>query len=193
MAAMSIASHPEETGAARPPEDFHARILRQRRLLLARTREETAASDQMDVLEFGLGSEVYAVEQRYVEEAFIPAVEILPIPFTPPFVLGVIRRRGRVLAVIDLAELSHGAVPARPERNGPPPLVVLRHGGMEFALAVDVIRMIRRIDRQVISTDRGAISEALAPWAAGITADPVLILDAGKLLEDPALIVNIGV
>lgn len=189
---MSVASHPEETGA-RPSEEFHVRILRQRCLLLAKTREETGASDQIDVLEVGLGGEVYAFERQYVEEVFIPTAAILPVPFTPLFVLGIIRRRGRVLAVIDLAELSHGAVPRLTERSGPPPLVVLRHGGMEFALAVDAIRMVRQIDRQTINADRGAVAEALAAWAIGITSEPVIILDAGKLLEDPALIVDLGV
>jgi chemotaxis signal transduction protein len=193
MTTMSVASHPEDSGADRPADDYRSRVLRQRRLFLAKAREEMAAGDQVDVLEISLGNEVYAFERQYVEEAFIPTADILPIPFTPLFVLGVVRRRGRVLAVIDLAELSHGAVPRLAERSGPPPLVVLRHGGMELALAVDAIRMVRRIDRQDIGVDRGAISEALAAWTIGVTAEPVILLDAGRLLEDPALIVDLGV
>jgi purine-binding chemotaxis protein CheW len=63
--------------------------------------EALQAKAQIQVLTFALGSEVYAVEAKYVEGIYF-AERLVPVPCTPDFVVGVMNVRGRILSVIDL-------------------------------------------------------------------------------------------
>lgn len=79
-----------------------AQILRDRAHLLARPPEQAATADtQLEVLEFRLAQERYAVETRHVREV-CPLKDLTPLPCTPPFVLGVVNVRGCILPVLDL-------------------------------------------------------------------------------------------
>ena len=55
----------------------------------------------LELLEFRLASERYAVESRLVQEVH-PLRDLTPLPCTPPFVLGIVNVRGRILPVLDL-------------------------------------------------------------------------------------------
>src|ERR1700712_5225839 len=78
------------------------RILRERARLLARVPEsEPVAGAVLELLEFSLAQERYAVENRFVREV-CPLKELTPLPCTPPFLLGVVNVRGRILPVLDL-------------------------------------------------------------------------------------------
>src|SRR5882757_6299566 len=77
-------------------------ILRARARVLARPPERQAeAGAMLDLLEFRLAQECYAVENRYVQEV-CPLKELTPLPCTPPFLLGIVNVRGRILPVLDL-------------------------------------------------------------------------------------------
>src|SRR5208282_3436424 len=60
-----------------------------------------AAGAVFELLEFRLAQERYALESRWVREvsAF---KELTPLPCCPPFVLGIVNVRGRILPVLDL-------------------------------------------------------------------------------------------
>src|SRR5438105_2245634 len=77
-------------------------ILHARAQALARAPERASATEaSLDVLEFRLGKERYAVESRYVRE-IIPLKTLTPLPCTPSFVAGIVNVRGRIVAVLDL-------------------------------------------------------------------------------------------
>src|SRR6476661_1276514 len=77
-------------------------ILRARPVALAASRQRAApAGPTLDLLEFRLAHESYAVETRYVE-AVVPLKDLTPLPCTPPFVLGIVNVRGRIVPVIDV-------------------------------------------------------------------------------------------
>lgn len=79
-----------------------AQILRARAKALAQPpKDEPEADTLLDVLEFRLAEERYAVEIRHVSEVH-PLKELTPLPGTPAFVLGVVNVRGRILPVVDL-------------------------------------------------------------------------------------------
>src|ERR1700726_1698325 len=77
-------------------------ILPARAHALARPPAHTPAAETMlDVLEFRLAQERYAIETRYVREVH-PLKDLTPLPCTPPFVLGIVNVRGRIVPVFDL-------------------------------------------------------------------------------------------
>src|SRR6059036_3053577 len=77
-------------------------ILRARAQALARTPERgQVAGTLLELLEFRLAQERYALENRYVVEV-CPLKELTPLPCTPPFVLGIVNVRGRIMPVFDL-------------------------------------------------------------------------------------------
>jgi len=62
-------------------------ILRARARALARPRERTPVAEaSLELLEFRLAQECYALETRYVREVY-PLKDLTPLPCTPPFVL----------------------------------------------------------------------------------------------------------
>ncbi len=82
------------------------RILRERAVHLARpTGSSTPQGALLELLEFRLASERYAVETRYVSEVH-PLRDLTPLPGTPPFVRGIVNLRGRILPVYDLKSSS---------------------------------------------------------------------------------------
>lgn len=61
----------------------------------------------MDLLYFRLGDAAYAIALGAIADV-APAGPIYPVPLSPPAVLGLAERRGRPIAVIDLACLLDG-------------------------------------------------------------------------------------
>ena len=85
-----------------PGADQTKRILRERALALAAEPGETQTlADSIEVVEFLLAHERYAVESSYVREVY-PLENLTPLPCTPGFVLGIVNLRGEILSVIDL-------------------------------------------------------------------------------------------
>ena len=90
-----------------------SRVLKERAELLAQviTPDDDAAAT-IQVLEFLLGSERYAVDTSSVREVNV-LKEITPVPRTPDFILGVISVRGRICSVVDLGRVF-GLPPSEP-------------------------------------------------------------------------------
>jgi chemotaxis signal transduction protein len=80
---------------------------------------------------FASGGRWFAIDVAAVAE-IVPRGTVVPMPRTPPHVLGVTAYRGQVIAVIDLARLlgEAGATPP----SGNPRLVVLQGEGCRLAI-----------------------------------------------------------
>ena len=95
-----------------------SRILKERAVALAQVataKDDEAATVQ--VLEFLLGTERYAVDASSVREVNV-LKEITPVPRTPDFILGVIGVRGRICSVVDLGRSSACRRASRAPRPG---------------------------------------------------------------------------
>ena len=96
------------------PSDPHA-LLQEQALLQQRARALAKPADQpvhgadalgadaLEVLEFALAQERYAVETRHVREV-LALRQLTPLPCTPSFVLGIVNVRGHMVPVLDLKE-----------------------------------------------------------------------------------------
>src|SRR5665647_997435 len=105
------ASHPDEKSEVNreseephsmPDDEEQSRILIARAQVLARQPEkEEVAAGRIEIIEFLLAYERYGIESSYIGEVY-PLKDLTPIPCTPPFVLGVMNVRGKIISVIDM-------------------------------------------------------------------------------------------
>ncbi len=164
-----------------------ATILKARAMALARPiAREVRAEGRLDVVEFLLAHERYAIESRFVAEVF-PFGDLAPLPGTPAFVVGIVNFRGRVLSVLDLKVFFQLPVKGLNDRNR---AIVLRSERMEFGILIDALNCTRRIAPDSLQEALPTLSGIREKYLKGVTADAVVVLDGGKLLADAALVVQ---
>jgi purine-binding chemotaxis protein CheW len=170
-----------------PDVDETRQILEQRAQLLAREPLKTQAADaSIEVLEFNLAYEKYAIASEYVREVY-PLEDLTPLPCTPAFVLGIINLRGMILSVIDIKKFFD-----LPEKGltDLDKVIVLESAQMEFGILADAICGVRRILRTDIQPSLPTLTGIREDYLLGVTAERLVILDAQRLLADEALIVQ---
>lgn len=163
-----------------------AALLLARAQALARRSEEAPAGAAIELLEFRLGRESYAVETRHVGEV-VPLTELAPVPCTPPFILGVVNVRGRITAVIDVPRFLE--LPAR-GLTDLHHVILVRNKERELGLLADVIVGVRQQPLDTLQPALPALGGARAGCFRGVTAGRLMVLELERLLADPALIVH---
>ncbi len=163
------------------------RIFRKRAELLAReTDQHEREEEQIDVVEFILSGEQYAIESAYVNAAH-SMKDLTQLPCTPPFVLGVVNMRGKILSVIDLRVFFELPRRALSDLNM---LIVLQNDTMKFAILADVIVGSRRIPRTSLLATLPTLTGIRAEYLLGITPERLVVLDGGKVLCDSRMVVH---
>jgi purine-binding chemotaxis protein CheW len=163
-----------------------ARILHERARSLARTRLEPVAGTRLEVLEFRLAAERYAVESRHVRGVY-PLRDLTPLPCTPRFVLGIVNVRGRIVPVLDLKKFFD-----LPERGLTDlhRVVLVQGGELELGLLADVIVGIRQIAPESLQPSLPTLSGIRAEYLKGIAEEQLVVLALERLLTDPKIIVH---
>jgi purine-binding chemotaxis protein CheW len=164
-----------------------AQILRARARALARPPQvaETAGSS-LEVLEFRLARESYAVETRHVQEVH-PLKNLTPLPCTPPFVLGVVNVRGRITPVIDIKKFFDLPDKGLTDLHR---IILVRGNGLELGLLADVIVSVRRVRLDSLQASLPTLTGIRAAYLKGVTAERLVVLDLDRLLADPKIVVN---
>ena len=152
---------------------------RRRALLEARARaiaeaREAPRTEGIPVLAFRLGGRVLAVEVADVGQV-LESRGIWPLPASPPWLLGALVARTRIVPVLDLRPLLgfpvSGTVLLRR-------VVVLERGGEAYAVAVEQLEGRRDVpSAEVVPPGPGPFK-----WA---TADGVAVLDLDGLPPPP--------
>jgi purine-binding chemotaxis protein CheW len=161
-------------------------ILKERARALAREAESAAtAKDCLDVIEFRLASETYAIEYAFVREV-LPLKDITPLPGTPSFILGIVNLRGQILSIVDLRSFFN--LPARGlgDLNK---VIVIRDDRMEFGILADDILGIKAIPRIGIQPPIPTLTGIGADYLRGITGSGTIILDGNAILRDGRIVV----
>lgn len=170
-----------------PGADETARILHQRALALALQPDAAPARQHgMDVIEFGLADERYAVESSHVREVY-PLENLTALPCTPAFVRGIVNLRGEIISVIDLRGFFDLAQTGLPDLNK---IIVLESASMVFGILADAIFGVRRIALAEIQPSLPTLTGIRERYLKGITAQRTVILDAAKLLADEDIVVR---
>ena len=170
-----------------PGADETGRILRERALALAAEPARTQTQDEsIEVLEFLLAHEHYAVESSHVREVY-PLENLTPLPCTPAFVLGIVNLRGEIVSVIDLRKFFDLPQTGLPDLNK---VIVLESANMVFGILADAILGVRRIALAEIQPSLPTLTGIREKYLKGITPERTVVLDAGKLLADEDIVVQ---
>ena len=172
-----------ESGYSPNPEDTK-RILKARATALARAPEKTRHGDVIEVLEFLLAHESYAVETQFVREVYT-IKDYTPLPGTPPFVVGLINVRGQIVSVIDIKKFFDMPDKGISDLNK---VVIIHDDMMEFGVLADSTPGVLRIPMNEIQPPLPTLTGIREQFLKGITSAGVAILDAGKLLADKDII-----
>jgi purine-binding chemotaxis protein CheW len=159
-------------------------ILKKRADALAVPARDERESEGINVVVFTLGGERFALESAYLKEVS-PATEIVPVPCTPSFVLGIVSLRGEVVSIIDLRKFFELPEVGLSDMNR---LLVLSSGMMRFGVLADTVegaKIIRPEDLKKLPTLSGVREEYLM----GVSPSGITVLDGGKLLADRSIIV----
>jgi purine-binding chemotaxis protein CheW len=145
------------------------RILQERAAAVAQARDDAQVGG-MPVLAFKVGGERYAVEVKAVFQV-VDAAGLTPLPATPPWVLGAILARTRVVPVIDLRALLGLEGGGMSDLSK---VVVLEDGGELFGLAVEELEGRIDLEPETLATS----SDGPFSW---IAPDRLAVLDLGRL------------
>jgi purine-binding chemotaxis protein CheW len=162
-------------------------ILQRRAQLIARPLvSEKEQKDQIIVVDFVLIPERYAIAGQFVSEV-IQLPDFCPLPGTPPFVVGVINNRGRILSIINLKNFLNLPTKGITELNK---VIVVRWGQIEFGILVDAVHGTRYLDTDQILPAPAGFSGIDGTFISGVTADGMILLEASALFSQAHLIVN---
>jgi purine-binding chemotaxis protein CheW len=181
------ASQEALTRDARLTGDVADAILKTRAESLARENgADSSAKEMLDIVAFMLGQERYGVESRYVREVY-PLIELVTLPGTPLFVLGIVNIRGQVLSVIDLGMLFDLPPRGVGEYDR---IIVLHNDEMEFGLLGTAILGLTRIPRDALQQSLPTLTGIREKFLLGVTRDRMAVLNAEQLLSDSSMVVH---
>lgn len=172
-----------------------ARILQDRARMLSRQLETgNARDDILHLLTFTLGQERYGIEITYVKEVQpIKHQMWSEVPCAPRFIAGVVTIRGHIYSMMHIGRFFGAKTHALSE-NAHLVMITNAHnesaGAMELCLVSDDIPRIEPILPESIQPAPDAISQGTQAYIHGVAAPLLMVLNAGRLLSDPAVIVD---
>ena len=170
-----------------PDAEAAKRILKTRAQALAKKPEKKEADDDyIEVVEFVLAYEKYAVETRHVREIY-PLEHLTALPCTPAFVLGIVNVRGEILSVIDLKKFFDLPEKGLTDLNK---VIVLKSENMRFGILADAVVGAGRVRVDDIQPSLPTLTGVREAYLKGVTAERAVILDVEKLLADEKIIVQ---
>lgn len=147
--------------------------LRERARALSRSVDPAVAPGR-DVLVFECGGGQYAIDAAHARE-ILPLPFLTPVPRAPPFVAGIIHRRGEILMLVDVPTLVGLPVTGVVDRTK---VIVVGPAGREVGIVAEGVEGIRAIAPEAIAP---ALDEA--PFVAGVAGGAVVLLDVEAFLS----------
>jgi purine-binding chemotaxis protein CheW len=156
-------------------------ILQERAKSIAGRNKTVGEADGslISVVEFLLKPERYAIEEKYISEVLF-LKDIAPIPGTPPFVMGVINLRGRIVTVVNLKSLFRLKEKGLTDLNK---VIVIQNENMEFGIVSDVIVGSKTIDTGRLCEPPLTLHGDGAEFISGVTSDGLILLNTVALLS----------
>jgi purine-binding chemotaxis protein CheW len=110
------------------------------------SESETASTEEISVVAFSLGHEVYGMELQEVREIIMVGL-VTPVPRAPTFILGVLNLRGEIIPVIDL-RMRFGL--EHVDNTDLSRIIVTPIGGVFTGLIVDSVTEVKNIDKKLL-------------------------------------------
>ncbi|PWB46598.1 MAG: chemotaxis protein CheW [Candidatus Methylomirabilota bacterium] len=163
------------------------RILRDRAFVLAQPLPEVQSPRELlDMLVCAIAREQYGIEMAFVLEV-IPFRELTPVPCAPPFLLGVVNHRGRILPVLDLRRLLE--LPGQKDTEAGQ-IVAVQAVGMTLGISADSMVGTVQVALQDVSLPPVTLTGERHKIVRGVTKEMVAVLDLEALARDPRITVN---
>ncbi len=121
----------------------------------------------VDILEFDLGGELYAMDIGIARE-IVEMLPITPIPRAPSHVTGLLNLRGEITTIINLHYLL-GITPAK-EREEQKIMVLIPDAfeNTSVGVIVDEVHSVLTIDENAVDTNIKGVDEQLTDYIQGI-------------------------
>jgi purine-binding chemotaxis protein CheW len=142
--------------------------------------------ETLDIIEFLLDDERYGIEASYIREIY-PLKELVFIPGTPSFILGITNVRGKILSIIDIKKLFGLPPKGLSELDK---VIIVKNGAMELGIHADSVIGMRSIANEELQPPLTTLTGVCAKYLKGITGEQIAILDIKELLSDKNIIVN---
>lgn len=181
-------THPDELYEAMEPASKEIRnILKKRAALFTEeAANENGTKDGIEIIEFALADEMFAIESQYVREVFHMKT-ITPLPGVPEFIMGIINVRGQIVTVNNLKKFFNLPEKGLGELNK---LIILKNDKMEMGILADVIGGTRILSKDSLENSLNHLSEIGQKYLLGITKDHLIVLDGNNLLNDNRIRIN---
>jgi len=168
-----------------------ARILLARAQAMARPLPDARGAaarkqESIEVLEFRLADERYAVQMGYVH-AVHPLKNLTELPCTPPFVLGIVSLRGHLVTVVNLKRFFGLPEQGLTDLHR---IILVGDGQVEFGLLADVSVGVRTLVRSALQPGLATLTGIGEQYIQGITAESLIVLNMARILGDPRLLVD---
>jgi purine-binding chemotaxis protein CheW len=161
-------------------------ILAKRAQKLAQKEKAQELRERVEIVEFRLADERYAVECMYVREVY-PLRDLTPIPGTPAFVMGIVSVRGEIISVVDLKKFFE-----LPEKGltDLTRVIILYNNEMQFGVLAEEVMGTISLPARDIHPPLPTLTGVRADYLKGVAKNRLIVLDAVKLLSDKKMIVN---
>ena len=167
-----------------PTSEKRRQLLEARaRSMAVRPRQIGEGTPDLSVVEFVIAERHFAIASAFVREVR-PLDDLTPLPCTPGFVSGIINAHGRIIAVIDLKtflELPESGL------NDLNKVIILQSGDLAVGLLADRIVGADRLPLADLQAPSPRAAAAHAGCVRGETPAGLIVLDAERLINDPAL------
>jgi purine-binding chemotaxis protein CheW len=161
--------------------------LKARARALARPASGDAnAGPALEVVEFRLANETYAIEHAFVR-GVLPLKELTPLPCTPAFLRGVVNVRGQIVPVIDIKKFFDLPEAGIADVHV---IIVVHFQGVELAIDADAVTTVRSILLDSVQPSLPTLTGIRAQYLKGVTSNHAVILDAAKILSDPKIVID---
>lgn len=162
------------------------KILRDRAKSLAKEPERVIAEEYLEIIEFALAYERYGIESSYIHEVY-PLKELTPLPCIPPFILGIINVRGKIISVIDIKKFFGMPEKGLTDLNR---VIIVKNDKMEIGILADAVLGARSILPGEIQSSIPTFTGIREEYLRGITKNRVVILDIARLISDKRIVVH---
>lgn len=161
-------------------------ILKKRAEKLAVKEKIKEDGECIEVVEFRLAEEHYALGCLYVREVY-PLKQLTPIPGTPDFILGIVNVRGEIISVLDLKFFFEMPQKGLTDLTR---VIILQHNDMEFGILAEEVMGTVSLPVRDIRPPLPTLTGIRAKYLKGIAKNRLIVLDAVKLLTDKKMVVH---
>ncbi len=167
------------------PQDTLA-ILRARARAFAREPERETAEATIEVVEFSLADERYALETACIAEVY-PLEDLMPLPCTPAFVLGLVNVRRRIFPVLDLKRFFDLPEQGITDLHR---ILLVDAQGQKFGIVADAIAGVRQIPLSHLQPALPTMNGIRVEYLKGITPDRLVVLNGNAIAADRRILVH---